>query len=1278
MLLMGAGSSDTGNQMPPLNWDVFTQLPGAATTNFENLCRALIRRHYGRYGDFAALAAQPGVEFHLKLHEQCALGEAGRWLGWQCRWYDLPPGKALGKARRTKIEEAIRTTERSLPNLTDWVLWTRRPLTKGDQKWFYALKTKMRLALWTASEVEDLLVGDTEVLRATYFGELVLTPDIFASLHNVSVAPIRRRWQPEVHQIIEAERAIRQMLGEASSWERLGVATDNVKNDSERFASDISGLADTVLETANDLLNLAQRISNALSETYIALGKGDLDILRQQLLSQPDSPPAQIQALPRRLRGLRHQAALTATNVIDDIWSALDLLNQVHSSLENQIVGVLAEAGCGKTQLAAQITAPTNEYPGGILLHGSNLHSDGTLDDLAHAVKIFTAPARSMEALIAAVDAAGQRSHRRLPIVIDGLNEAEDPRKWKALLAVLREVLPRYPYVLVVCMIRPAFAEEALPSEVRRLEIPDFGADTTDAIFKYFHHYKIDFTDALLPVGFLKHPLTLRLSCEVTNPKRERIVGVEAIPQSLAAMFDKYLEQVAERIGELSPTTHRYYPQDVRAAYYDIGTMLWEEKVRSLDIVQLRDRLHDSSRHWQVSIVRALEQEGVLLRQPSQDTDSHRVVVVYDALGGHIIANALLGRYGRADLTSWLKEPVTTGALDEAGSNQHPLSGDLFRALATLIPRRLPSQQLWPMLEEPLRTRALRIAADLEGTYLDAATVTEILQLLVKPAMGWRRDLFHRLQETRGATSHPLNAEFLDRALRHMTLPDRDLRWTEWVRYDRNECIQDLDYLEKRWRNRRYEWDCKSERLRAIWVMWLLSSTVLEIRDKATRALYWFGRRDAGALFVLTLNALTINDPYISERMLAASYGVCMALHCRPKRIIFRQKVLPAFVKHIYKKMFAPAAPYGTTHVLARDYARQIIQIALLHSVSLLSKEEVERTNPPFQDGGIRQWEVIEDPNSGKYREGNSPLGFDFANYTLGRLVPERGNYQEDPEFTKATGQVVWRLYQLGYTLEAFGQIDKHIASSEFRAEMRGERKTERYGKKYARIAYFELYGFRQDQGLLKSRWSDDPKRPWDADIDPSFPEATHRLRFIPNLLSDSSVTNETWVKKGPVPNFGAFLIAKQIGPKPGPWLLVNSGGHQAKKQLERTGFVRIRAFLLLRNDVERFIDLARREPPSRNLLPDWAENHLTFAGEIPWSDLFADDELNTVDFVVGTVQRRVDENDPRFNLRVILHFEDEQRVLGSERQRTKQCKFLNAFLSISRYVRPNFLQKVT
>src|SRR5262245_12805625 len=208
--------------MPPVNWDAFGKLPGGAERNFEMLCRALIRRHYGRYGEFAARASQPGVEFHLRLETACLLGESGRWYGWQCRWYDLPAGRPLGSARRNKIETAITKTEKELPGLTDWVLWTRRPLTAADQKWLAGRKTRMRLQQWTAADLEDHLSGDAEILRGTYFGDLVLLPNVLAVLHGQAVAPVKRRWQPEVHQIVDAERSLRRMLGEIESWMELG------------------------------------------------------------------------------------------------------------------------------------------------------------------------------------------------------------------------------------------------------------------------------------------------------------------------------------------------------------------------------------------------------------------------------------------------------------------------------------------------------------------------------------------------------------------------------------------------------------------------------------------------------------------------------------------------------------------------------------------------------------------------------------------------------------------------------------------------------------------------------------------------------------------------------------------------------------------------------------------------------------------------------------------------------------------------------------------------
>lgn len=276
--------------MPPLNWDAFAKLPGSAEYNFEMLRRALIRRHYGRYGGFAARANQPGVEFHLKLHTACALGDPSRWFGWQCRWYDLPSGRALGSARRRKITEAIATTEKELPDLTDWVLWTRRPLVKDDQDWFHRLQTHMRLDLWTAAEVEEHLSGDAEILRGTYFGELVLTLDTLTKLHEVATAPIRPRWQPEVHQTLDAERTLRRVLAETETWDVLRRIADQLKTETAAIDRDIRGLSSSLADAVAEMARLACAVATTLTDAHAVLERGDLDLLRQELANRPAKP----------------------------------------------------------------------------------------------------------------------------------------------------------------------------------------------------------------------------------------------------------------------------------------------------------------------------------------------------------------------------------------------------------------------------------------------------------------------------------------------------------------------------------------------------------------------------------------------------------------------------------------------------------------------------------------------------------------------------------------------------------------------------------------------------------------------------------------------------------------------------------------------------------------------------------------------------------------------------------------------------------------------------
>lgn len=1174
--------------MPPVNWNTFEQLPGGVEANFEGLCRVLIRRHYGQYGHFAALAAQPGVEFHLKLHTACGLGEAGRWYGWQCRWYDLPSGRAIGTTRRQKIEKAIATTHKELPDLTDWVLWTRHPLTEGDQKWFYGLTTHMRLHLWTAHEVEEHLSGNALLMRGTYFGELVLTPDVLNTIHTAAVAPIRRRWQPDVHQTTEAERDLRRMLFETDTWPETRVLTEQLNAAVIAITADMDGLSTELTDLTTALLQFLNDVISSLSRISKAIECGDLELLQQNLALRPTLPEAKLLVLPRKLRAARHRAAIAVSNAVADIHSARDLLNTISNYTDNRLVAVCADAGYGKTQLAAQLTATTSDRPAGVLLHGRLLHAGHSLDDLARGVVIQGVPASSMEALVAAVDAAGRRSQRRLPIVIDGLNEAEDPRDWSGLLASLRELMHTYPYSLVVCTLRGAFADEALPHNTTHLEIPGFEHDSVPAARKYFDYYKIDPADAELPWDMLSHPLTLRLFCEVTNPTRDRVVGFEAMPESLTALFDQYLKQAADRIAELAPRTRRYYAQDVSNALDEIGAMLWDGKSRSLEVRALRRQLGDAGRPWNESLVHALEQDGVLLRVPDyQSTESH-VAPVYDALAGHLVADSILAKYGRVGFEQWICSTTTVNALSVEHNDRHPFATDIFDALVGLVPRRLHRQQLWALLDEPLRTAALRGAANLESAYIDAETVRALVPLVTTPPPR-QHDLLNRLRRTRGAPAHPLNANFLDSVLRPMEVADRDLRWTEWVRRYEGEISGDLRRLEQRWRTTKHR--RPADRLRARWVIWTLTSTVRPVRDQATHTLYWFGRGEPTALFELTLDALNINDPYVPERLLAASYGVVMA-HQLPDPTF--ADALAEYLRGLQAAFIGHTASAPTNHWLMRHYVQMTVMFARKYYGEIVPDGFKAEWRVPFTSGPAV--EPISDDDA-RGQEVDRTLHMDFENYTVGRLFRNRRNYDmQHRGHQDAIDHIRGTIWALGWRATIFDSVDRHIGSYRTRGD---QTITERYGKKYSWIGFYTYAGILADKDQLPGN-----ERLSDIQIDPSFPKTPPPAPIdLPSWTSGPPGNTRDWITQGVIIVPDNFLFCSGFEAYPGSWIAVHGNLQANDKVLGRSVFGLLTAILVSNTDVDRLIRaLQTRTHPGGWWYPKVPSDYYTFASEFWWS----------------------------------------------------------------------------
>ena len=1208
--------------MPSLDWTRFNSLPGEKTQNFENLCRALVRLRLGGVGQFAALKEQPGVEFHLKLLNSCpTLGDPPRWYGWQCKFHSRTQTKNLRAASKSDIEDSLRKTEKHLPELTDWVLWTPYTLSSKDQRWFDDLQTHFTLHQWTEKEI-DTYLSFVPNLRGTYFGELIATPEELDKRHEEAVQLIRDRWLPSVHQSTDAERTIRRMLGESGSWDELTVVGTRLKEAADVISESLAHLESGMKQTVTPFVKTCSAFADTLLSFHNVLTDGDIDFIQQKLRERKTLIDKQAQSVPRTLRALNLSVTLDATNALDDMHVAQKRLDEVEEFLGVGLVALLAAAGDGKTQTAAQLTAAQDDRPAGVLLHGRNLHRGQTLDTLAGSLSLNADPLTSMEKLLAAIDAAGKRARCRLPIVIDGLNEAENPKDWKAPLSSLSETVTRYPNVLVVCTLRTGEVERrhqnylkraqletdsrelftvmALPEDVRRIESRGFGGDAEDAIGKYFRHYKIDPGDTEIPVELLQHPLYLRIFCEVMNPDHKAKVRVDHFPASLPLLFEKYVANACERISQFSNLNHSYTAEDVHRAVYMLGLEMWKVRRREIAEQDFRKITFDIGRSWDSSIVNLLMQEGIIFRNPGSKPYQFVITPSYDALGGFIVADSLLRKHIGDRELQWVREPDTIQAF--AGESRHELAVDIFSSLVTLSPRRY-GRQLWEVVSKSLRNAALRFAMSLDVKYLDQETVSAIRKLLHDNPKK-ESFLFSRLHEFHEATNHPLNGDFLDSVLRPMCIAERDLSWTEWIREQSPELVTYLIKIETRWKNDLAD-RTAPDRLRAKWMIWLLTSTNRKLRGVATRALYWFGRGDPEALFDDTIGSLEINDPYVPERMLAASYGVAMALHTDPGNRVFAGTTLLRYSRSLYDSLFAEDARFSTTHSLIRGYVTRTIELAEHYNPTAFSGDEIERSWPPFTDGGIRQWGKSKDSEERRSRS-ESPFRMDFENYTLGSLVPGRGNYDyENPEYRKVRAQILWRIEQLGWSSDGFGQIDSLIAKSYPSYGDHDPTKIDRYGKKYSWIAYFEMVGLRIDLGTIGRNDEDENGREWDVDIDPSFPIPVCKARIIDtDLLGAPEMRTEEWITNGALPDILPYLRVPEVTSEKGPWIMLDGFVAQEDKTRGRSLFCFIRSFLVANRHADSFLEHLIQ----RNLagsLPEKPSVRYVFAGEIPWSSTF-------------------------------------------------------------------------
>jgi hypothetical protein len=1184
-------------------WDAFEGLEDSPERNFELLWRAIVQRNWGAYGTLRSRRNQPGVEFHLELHTDCDLGEAGRWFGWQCRWYRLNADNGFSATQKESIEEAIAKTLEHVPGVTDFILCLKELPKKSDIEWLEGLAAEgMRVMIWAEEELDTRMNGAATIVREAYFGELILERPGLAIARERSLAPVKARWMPDLNVRTEVEAELEAALLRPGSAEVL-------RDHGEHLGAHLATIAGSHLGAAGEdtLTALAQLCEEAklLGERLEQI-TNDIDARRpnqaRELLAESATPQIALpeaERVARRIRWLRSPASLAVTAMIEEIDAALRSLREHRERAERELLALIGAPGAGKSHLSAQLTQESGATPAGIFIRGQELSAGGTLDQLAAAL-----PGLSIEGfdqLLAAVDAAGARLGARIPVVIDGLNEAERPTRWKDMLAELEPILGDFPNARLIVTLREAARDQVLIDQASEIELEWSKAEVDEAVRVYFEHFKIDAGGTVLPFGYFRELLFLRLYCEAVNPEAVESVGVEGLPGDMVAVFELYRERALERIAsdlDLRPGL----PAERLAL---IAKKLWDENKRALPFAEMQATINEPETEWNRSLVKALEDAGILYRGGEEGWEDPPSSVVFDRFAGFLIADALIDGLSMAEAEGFLCSEDLWERLLGEGEQVHPLGFDVYLALVGLVPRRFRGRNLWTFAPEDHRRGALGHTMELASEYLDEDTLEKLAAAIpdARPARARNRHPFDRLWEVRDAPLHRLNARFLDRVLRPMPLAKRDRLFSEWSRMRQGSILEQLERLRRGWESdeRREERDD----LDALAVSWLLSGTSQRLRDRATRALQRYGVGDPGRIFDLALGTLELNDPYVYERCIAACFGAA-GEHQMPDPGGSFEQGLARFLDALRDAFLGATAMHPSSHQLLRQYVTALFELAAaLHPAAV--PEGVDPAALDFAPGPEPAPLGTEDELG---EEADHAFYPDFSNYTVGSLYPDRSNYQYDhADYQAGMAEIRGRVRELGWGQEVFGEIDREIAELEYRASrFQHPGRIERYGKKYSLIAFQELAGRRAEAGLLEDDFWSTGGRGVYVEIDPAFPNPVPRADVVVPTWADPGPEDpETWFCEGTVEIPDSLLRVESINGQEGPWLLVDGMLRHRPDLGGRRVFAFFRGFLIDSAAAEPLVaGLAEAHDHSDRLIAASPEARGTFSGEIPWSVRFA------------------------------------------------------------------------
>lgn len=796
-----------------------------------------------------------------------------------------------------------------------------------------------------------------------------------------------------------------------------------------------------------------------------------------------------------------HQKLELADAIEDFDYFIKGLEDLPYGLVENPFLLLVGDAGVGKSHLLANLSKERlNDDELSILLLGSYFGDNG---DIGQQIVQILDLDMSVDEFLHYLNEKAKKHKSRILIIIDALNECNNKELWKTHLNGFVNQMKSFSHLGLIVSIRSTYID-IIPKKHSFLMYNNFNYDILDAVKIFCEGYNIPYPSFPILHHEFSNPLFLRMMFDNLS----RSYG--AVLQDKISFFDvinEYIQHLEEKIH------FKYHVPQHKLVINEFIDRYVEYKIKNInltydDALDIGDEILRSSNSYLIDLL--IEENLFFIQNGS-------VAFVFEKIGDYLTSKSLLMNVNTETLFDEFKEG---GNIFNVINNNFNNYLGVFESFAILIPEKFGIE----LFEIDF------------SDFDDCGYINGFLPYFFIHSLYWRkpesvRENVYEYIETQILPNertfdkfmdvmillsyneqYTLNAEKLHEYLFELPLNKRDSIWTTWIhnKYVENESahklvswVLSLDNPNKIPK--------PSLNLISLTLSWFLSSTNNKLRDDSTHALIYLLKDDVDSLINLLNHFEGVNDLYIYERLLAVAYGVAL----RNRNF---EDIKP-LVKYIYNEIFCKDNDY--THILLRDYARSIIEYGMylnedwmidesklwMNSCENISEiptdDEINVINEKISKEGFDGYKLI-------YHSMNLNFG-DFGIYVFKSNFDYWGDKLNVGDLQKIALKQVFELYDEGL----FGKFDKLEDTYRWN---RHYSSTERIGKKYQWIVFYNLLGIVSENYKLKDSWYSDESHyiggAWEIDVrnfDPSINFKNNVIYENPLKESSFDFEDENW-----------------------------------------------------------------------------------------------------------------------------------------------------------------------